>query len=406
MARALKQAVQTRFGAAPVKLLLSSFVSATLLACSSGADDQKGKGGDPTVGYVVVQPSAVPEMVELAGRVVAFQSSEVRPQVSGLVQRLLFTEGSTVRAGQPLYQIDSSLYRASAAEAQANLNSAIARAEAARSLANRYKPLAEMEAVSKQEYADALASAQAADATIAQSRAQLNTAQINLRFATVTAPISGRIGRSLVTQGALVSASQADPLTTIQRLDPIYVDVQQSGADLLKLRRALSEGGAAPASAEVRLLLEDGTEYPSSGRVQFTEPTVNPGTGTVTLRAVFPNPTGLLLPGMFARARFAIAIDTTAFLVPQAAVTREPNGKSHLWVVGKDNLAEQRDINITRSVGPNWIVTSGLKAGDKVITQGVANLKPKAKVKPVLASSPQRIAPPAKGEAMQSASKR
>lgn len=377
---------------AALMLLLS------LAACSSGGDDSKGKKGTPTVGYVVVNPTSVPDMSELAGRVVAYQSSEVRPQVSGIIRRQLFTEGSVVRAGQPLYQIDASLYQASANEARANLASAIARAEAARALANRYKPLAEIEAVSKQEYADALAAARAADATIAQSRAQLNTAQITLRYATITAPISGRIGRSTVTQGALVSASQADPLATIQRLDPVYVDVQQSGADLIALRRMLASGGAVPASAEVHLLLEDGSEYGPGGRIQFTEQAVNPSTGTVTLRAVFPNPTGLLLPGMFTRARFAKAIDVTAYLVPQAAVAREANGKSTVWVVGKDNIAEQRDVTIARSDGANWVVTSGLQPGDKVITQGVANLKPKTKVKPVPASSPQKIAPPAKGE--------
>ena len=381
-----------------IRYLLLVAAPLALAACSASDDSKGGRGGTPTVGYVVVQPSAVPEITELAGRVVAFESSEVRPQVSGIIKRRLFSEGSVVRAGQALYQIDPSLYQAASAEARANVSSAIARAEAARALVNRYRPLVEIEAVSKQDYADALASARAADAAIAQSRAQLNTAQINLRYATVSAPISGRIGRSSVTSGALVSASQQDALTTIQRLDPIYVDVQQSGADLLALRRALNSGGAAPASSEVRLILEDGSEYPSSGTIQFTEQQVNPDTGTVTLRAVFPNPEGLLLPGMFARAKYAKAIDTRAFLVPQAAVAREANGKSSVWVVGKDNVAEQRDVTISRSDGSNWVVTSGLNAGDKVITQGVANLKPKAKVKPVPASTPERIAPQKQGQ--------
>ena len=381
-----------------IRYLLLVAAPLALAACSASDDSKGGRGGTPTVGYVVVQPSAVPEITELAGRVVAFESSEVRPQVSGIIKRRLFSEGSVVRAGQALYQIDPSLYQAASAEARANVSSAIARAEAARALVNRYRPLVEIEAVSKQDYADALASARAADAAIAQSRAQLNTAQINLRYATVSAPISGRIGRSSVTSGALVSASQQDALTTIQRLDPIYVDVQQSGADLLALRRALNSGGAAPASAEVRLILEDGSEYPSSGTIQFTEQQVNPDTGTVTLRAVFPNPEGLLLPGMFARAKYAKAIDTRAFLVPQAAVAREANGKSSVWVVGKDNVAEQRDVTISRSDGSNWVVTSGLNAGDKVITQGVANLKPKAKVKPVPASTPERIGPQKQGQ--------
>ena len=369
-------------------------------ACSGGDDGKGNRGGTPTVGYVVAASTSVADMTELTGRVVAFESSDVRPQVSGIIRKKLFTEGSSVRAGQPLYQIDASLYRASANEAQANLNSAVAAAAAARAKANRYRPLAEMEAISKQEYDDALAQARQADAAIAQSKAQLNTAQITLRYATVTAPISGRIGRSLVTQGALVSASQGDPLTTIQRLDPVYVDIQQSGQDLLALRKALSSGGAAPASAEVRLILEDGSEYPVSGRIQFTEPQVNQSTGTVTLRAVFANPTGLLLPGMFVRARFAKVIDTVAFLVPQAAVAREANGKSTIWVVGNDNIAVQREVTVGRSDGANWVVTAGLKNGDRIITQGVANLKPKTKVKAVPASSKQRIAPPAAGQGM------
>lgn len=370
----------------------------TLAACSSGEDGKNGRGGTPTVGYVVAASTSVADMAELAGRVVAFESSEVRPQVSGIIRKKLFTEGSSVRAGQPLYQIDASLYRASANEAQANLNSAVAAAAAARAKANRYRPLAEMEAISRQDYDDALAQARQADAAIAQNRARLNTAQITLRYATVTAPISGQIGRSLVTQGALVSASQGDPLTTIQRLDPVYVDIQQSGQDLLALRKALSSGGAAPASAEVRLILEDGSEYPVSGRIQFTEPQVNQSTGTVTLRAIFPNPGGLLLPGMFVRARFAKAINSVAFLVPQAAVAREANGKSTVWVVSKDDVAVQREVTVVRSDGANWVVTAGLENGDRVITQGVANLKPGAKVKAVPAASKQKIAPPSAGQ--------
>lgn len=384
---------------------LALVLSVSLAACSSGDDKKGGRGGTPTVGYVVVQPTSVAETAELAGRVVAYQQSEVRPQVSGIIRRQLFTEGSYVRAGQALYQIDPSLYQAAANEARADLNSSFAIAQAARAKANRYRPLAEMEAVSQQEYADALAQARQADAAIAQSRARLSTAQINLRFATVSAPISGVIGRSTVTKGALVSASQADPLATIQTTDPVYVDVQQSGADLIALRRALSVGGAEPASAEVRLILEDGSEFPTTGRIQFTEQQVNPATGTVTLRAVFANTGGTLLPGMFVRARFATLIDTTAYLVPQAAVAREANGKSSVWVVGANNIAEQRDITVTRTDGANWVVTAGLKPGDKVITQGTANLKPKGKIKPVPESTKQRIAPQTKGQEKPSGNK-
>ena len=367
------------------------------LAACSASEEGKGKGNaTPTVGFVVVNPTAVPEMVDLPGRVVAFETSEVRPQVSGIVRRVLFTQGTNVRAGQPLYQIDTSLYKAAVDEAQANLNANIAKADAARELANRYRPLAKIEAVSQQDYADAVASERSARAAVAQTRAQLNTAQINLRFATVSAPISGRIGRSIATQGALVSASQTDALTTIQRINPVYVDVQQSSAELVALRRALAEGGVEVGSREARLTLEDGSEYPSSGRIQFSEAAVNPDTGTVTIRAQFENPSGVLLPGMFVRARFAKAVDTQAFLVPQAAVAREANGKSTVWVVAQDGTVTQREVSVSRSSGANWVVMSGLSAGERIVTQGTSNLQPNMKVKAVPEDTAQRIGPETK----------
>ncbi len=224
-----------------------------------------------------------------------------------MIRQRLFVEGSTVRAGQTLYQIDPSLYRAAASEAQANLESAQANAEAARTRAERYRPLADMEAVSRQDYTDAVAQARQATASVAQNRAQLDTARINLRYTDVPAPISGRIGRSFATPGALVTANQADPLTVIQRLDPIYVDIQQSSADMLKLRRALATNGVVPTRAAVRLKLEDGSDYGQTGIVEFADTTVDESTGTVTLRARFANPHNLLLPGMFVRTEFAQA---------------------------------------------------------------------------------------------------
>lgn len=366
-----------------------------LSGCAAGGDEKSGRvSSAPEVGYIVASVSAVPTETELSGRVVASQQSEVRPQIAGLVRRRLFTEGGFVRAGQPLYQIDPAIYRAAVNEAAANVTAARATAESARVRADRFRPLAEMEAVSQQDYTDALAQARQAEAAVAQNRARLDSAQINLRFTTVTAPISGRIGRSLVTEGALVTMNQAEPMAVIQRLDSVYVDIQQSGADLVALRQALASGDSAPTSAAVRLILEDGSEYGPSGRLQFAEALINESTGTVTLRASFPNPRGLLLPGMFVRARFAQSIDRRAILVPQVAVTRDEKGDAVVWVVGSDNKAQQRTVTATRTVGSNWVVTAGLRSGERVITQGIANLRPGAEVRPVPASTPQRIAPP------------
>jgi membrane fusion protein (multidrug efflux system) len=378
-------------------------VAAALLvtSCSGGGGNsaqKKGAGGPPQVGFVVVQPSNVPLVTELSGRVTAFQTSEVRPQVAGIVQRRFFTEGSIVRAGQTLYQIDPSLYQAQASEAEANLQSARATAEAARIRADRYRPLAKMEAVSQQDYTDAAAQARQAAAAVAQNSAQLRTAQINLRFTRVPAPITGRIGRSLFTEGALVTTNQADPLAVIQRLDPINVDIQQSSADMLSLRKALARGGLTPTTAVVRLRLEDGTEYGQTGTVEFSEVMVNENTGTVTLRARFPNPQGILLPGMFVRASFAQAIDTQAFLVPQAGLSRDPRGNATVYVVGPGNRAIARTVVAARTEGANWVVTQGLAAGDKVIVQGTANLRPDAEIRPVPYTAPQRIEAPKAGQ--------
>ncbi|MEP9401268.1 efflux RND transporter periplasmic adaptor subunit [Sphingomonas sp. VNH70] len=370
----------------------------SLAACGGkdASSEKKGKGdrGPATVGFVVVRPTSVAQTIDLAARVVAYQQSEVRPQVAGIIRRRYFTEGALVRAGQTLYEIDPRLYRAQANEAVANLNSARANAEATRIRAERYRPLAEIEAVSRQDYTDAAAQARQAAAAVEQSRAQLQTAQVNLSFTRVPAPITGRIGRSYFTEGALVTTGQADPLAVIQRLDPIFVDIQQSSADLLALRRSLASGGAVPASAAVRLQLEDGSTYGATGTVQFAEVMVNAQTGTVTLRARFPNPDGVLLPGMFVRASLAQAINTRAMLVPQQAVKRDPKGQATVFVVGPGDTAVQKVIQADRTQGQFWVVTGGLNPGDKVIVQGTANLRPKAKIRPVPANAPQRIAPP------------
>jgi membrane fusion protein, multidrug efflux system len=378
-------------------------ISAALMlaACGSGAQDAQGgpggRGGPRgpiQVGFVVVQQGSAPIEQQLPGRVAAYQVSEVRPQVSGVILRRMFREGSFVRQGQTLYQIDPSIYNAQAAQAQANLNSARASAEAARVRASRYRPLAEMEAISKQEYTDALAQARQADAAVAQNAAALRSAQIQQRFTRVPAPISGRIGLSNFTEGALVTANQPDALTTITRLDPVFVDIQQSAAELLSLRQALARGGAAPTTAQVRLRLPDGSDYGYSGTVEFSQVLVNQDTGTVTMRARFPNPQSILLPGMFVTAQFAQAVNTSAFLVPQQAVTRDPKGNATLFVVGPGNRAVQRIVVADRTQGPYWVVTQGLAPGEKVITQGTGQLRDGAQIRPVPASAPQRLRPP------------
>lgn len=362
--------------------------------CLSACSKEKKKPPTPEAGFVVMKTETVPLVIELAGRTTAFETSEVRPQVTGVIKARQFTEGSIVHAGDTLYQIDPSLYRAALNQAAANLSSAQATREAAQAKAERFKPLAQMEAVSKQDYTDAAATARQASASVAQNAALLETARINLRFTRVPAPITGRIGRSLFTTGALVSANQADPLTTIQRLDPIFVDIQQSSADLLALRRQLAGGGVVPSAATVKLKLEDGSDYPTAGRLEFSEAMVDPATGTVTLRARFANPSGLLLPGMYVRASLSQATQRNAILVPQAGLSRSPRGDATVMLVGPDNKAVMKDVKADRTVGDKWLVTEGLKPGDKVIVEGLGRIRPNQDIRPVPAGSPPK---PAKG---------
>src|SRR5438270_5523139 len=364
---------------------------------AGGRGGRSGPGGPTTVGFVVVRQGSAPLQQELPGRVSAFQVSDVRPQVSGVIQRRLFQEGAIVQQGQTLYQIDPSVYAAQQAQAAANLQSARASAVAARTRASRYAPLAKMEPISKQDYTDAVAQARQADAAIAQNSAALRAAQVNMRFTRVPAPITGRIGLSNVTEGALVTANQPDALATITRLDPVFVDIQESAADLLRLRQALSQGGAVPTSAQVRLKLPDGSAYGYSGTVEFSQVIVDQSTGTVTIRARFPNPQSILLPGMFVTAQFAQAVQTAAILVPQQAVARSPQGNATLFVVGPGNRAVERTVVADRPFGTDWEVTQGLAPGEKVITQGLANLKDGAQIKPVPASAPQRVQAPPPG---------
>jgi membrane fusion protein (multidrug efflux system) len=384
-----------------MRCLVVAGLSVALLAaagCSSRPAPKPG-GGPTTVGYVVIQQGSAAILQDLPGRVTAYQVSDVRPQVSGLILRQLFREGSVVRQGQTLYQIDPSVYQAQAAQAAAALQSARANAVAARALAARYRPLVAIEAVAKQDYTNAVALARQADAAIALNAATLRAAQINLRFTRVPAPITGRIGLSNFTVGALVTSGQTTALSTITQLDPVYVDIQESASDLLALRQALSRGGAIPTTAQVRATLPDGSDYGFTGTVEFSQVMVDPSTGTVTVRARFANPQGILLPGMFVTAQFAQAIDTSAFLVPQQAVSRDPKGNATVWIVGPGNKAVQRTVDAVRTQGAYWVVTSGLASGDKVITQGTQALIPGSPLKPVPQNAPQRVQAPPPGAA-------
>jgi len=367
----------------------------TLSGCGKNAGNERDRNRAKAVGFVMTRVADVPIEAELPGRTSPYRTSEVRPQIDGLIRRRLFTEGAIVKAGQPLYEIDPRPYKAALNEASANLLSAIASEEAARAQADRYKPLVAIDAVSKQDYSNAVSAARQADAAVSQRRAQLDTARINLGYTSVPAPISGRIGRSLVTDGGLVTANQTTALAQINQLDPIYVDIQQSAAQLVALRRAF--GAVDHATADVKLQLDDGSDYGRVGHLKFTETIVDQSTGTVTLRAEFPNPDGLLLPGMFVRARLAQAVDKNVILVPQVAVQRDQQGNPQVWLVGKGNKAELRTITATRTYGTDWVVTSGLSANERVITQGIGSLKPHQPIKPVPASAPQHVGPPRKG---------
>jgi membrane fusion protein (multidrug efflux system) len=368
------------------------FLALAALSLSACGQKKEAPPAPPQAGFVVVKAQAVPLMVELPGRTAAFETSEVRPQVSGVIQARQFTEGSIVHQGQTLYQIDPSLYRAAVNQASANLAAAKATQASAAERAARYKPLAAIQAVAQQDYTDAAAAARQATANVQQAAAALETARINLRFTRVPAPITGRIGRSLFTTGALVTSGQADPLTTIQRLDPIYVDIQQSSADLLALRQSLAAGGVVPSSTIVRLKLENGSAYPATGRVEFAEQMVDPATGAVTLRARFPNPHGLLLPGMYVRAQFSQATTRNGILVPQAGVTRNPQGQATVMIVGPGNKAVRKIVTADQTVGPDWLVTAGLNPGDKVIVEGLSKIRDGKPVQPVPARS---VPPPA-----------
>jgi membrane fusion protein (multidrug efflux system) len=345
----------------------------------------------PEAGFVVLKTEAAPLTTELPGRTSPFAISEVRPQVTGIVQERLFTEGSNVRKGQPLYRIDPAPYKASVDQARAQLASVQANLATVAAKAERYADLVKIKAVAQQDYDDAQAAYRQALANEQQARAALETAQINLGYTDIRAPISGRVGVSAVTQGALATAGQATALTTIQTLDPIYVDLTQSTAELLGLENQVRRGLArkdAPLAAKVQLTLEDGSTYPLQGKLQFTDVTEDPSSGAVTIRAVFPNPQGVLLPGMFVRAKVAEAVAPDAILVPQQGVSRDPKGAATVLVVNAQNKAELRPIAVGQAIGSSWLVTGGLKAGERVIVEGLQRIQPGMTVRPVPAGSP------------------
>ena len=366
---------------------LALLASGLLAGCGDKGEAGQGAGEMPPAAVDVVTLHAAPLqlMSELTGRTAPLRVAEVRPQVNGIILKRLFTEGSDVKAGQLLYQIDPAVYQAAVASAKANLAKAQANEQSARLKAQRYAELVKVKAISRQEYDDADAAWKQQVAEIGAAKAALQSANINLAYTRITAPISGRIGKSAVTEGALVTAQQADSLTSISQLDPMYVDVHQSTADLLRLKRQVAAGKLVQdesKGAKVRFQLEDGSQYSEEGSLQFSDVTVDETTGMVTLRVLVPNPHDLLLPGMFMRATLQEGERPQGLLVPQTAVTRTPKGGATVMVVTADNKVELREVQLSRVVGDSWVVESGLKAGEKVIVAGLQKVKPGALVAP------------------------
>jgi len=355
------------------------------------------------VGYVVVEPQSAVLTTELPGRTNAFLTSDVRPQVNGIIKSRLFLEGSNVHAGQVLYQIDPAPYQAAYDQAKALLANAQAAETTDKLKAERYADLVKINAVSKQDYDDAVAADQQAEATVTQNKAALEAARINLDYTHVKAPISGRIGRSAVTPGSLAVSGQTTALATIQALDPIYVDVNESADEVLRLKGEMASGkldSAGAANAKVKLVLSDGTAYPLEGQLRFSEALVDTSTGSVTLRAVFPNPKALLLPGLFVRAELSEGVAPNAILAPQQAISRDEKGRATAYVVDAHNTAQLRILTTSRAIGDKWLVTSGLNPGDRLIVDGLLMVHmPGQPVSPVPAGQTPPPGPPMAGGA-------
>ncbi|CAI8696900.1 efflux RND transporter periplasmic adaptor subunit [Burkholderia cepacia] len=376
----------------PYRLITVAAAAVFLAAC--GKKESAPPPQTPEVGVVTVQPQAVPVFSELPGRTSAFLVAQVRARVDGIVLRREFTEGTDVKAGQRLYKIDPAPYIAALNSAKATLAKAQANLATQNALVARYKVLVAANAVSKQDYDNAVATQGQAAADVASGKAAVDTAQINLGYTDVVSPITGRVGISQVTPGAYVQASQATLMSTVQQLDPVYVDLTQSSLEGLKLRQDVQSGRlktSGPGAAKVSLILEDGKTYAEPGKLQFSDVTVDQATGSVTIRAVFPNPGKVLLPGMFVRARIEQGVNENAFLVPQIGVTHDQKGQAIAMVVNAGNKVEPRPLKTTGMQGQNWIVEGGLQAGDHVIVQGGEKVRPGATVKSV----PAQLAPAA-----------
>ena len=365
------------------RAVLCMLLSLMLLACEEGGKGAPGSSGPREVVIIKLEPRREVYTTALAGRIASFQVAEVRPQVGGILQQRLFTEGADVKAGQALYQIDPATYEAALDSAQAALMKAEANVTPARLKAERFRELLAIKAVSKQEYDDAQAAFKQAEADVAVNRAAVKTARINLEYTKVRSPISGRIGKSAFTPGALVTANQAQALTSVRQLDPVYVDITQSSQDLLRLRAQFTNGELRSAAEEapVRLKLENGAMYPHEGRLQFTDVSVDESTGMVSLRALFPNPEHIVLPGMYVRAVIAEGVDENALLVPQRALRRDPKGQASVLLVDGGGKVDVRLVDVGRTVGDSWQVLSGLKPGDRVIVEGGQNVRPGMSVK-------------------------
>ncbi|NIF44079.1 efflux RND transporter periplasmic adaptor subunit [Burkholderia sp. Tr-862] len=373
----------------PYRLITVAAAAVFLAAC--GKKESAPPPQTPEVGVVTVQPQSVPVFTELPGRTSAFLVAQVRARVDGIVLRREFTEGGDVKAGQRLYKIDPAPYIAQLNSAKATLAKAQANLVTQNALVARYKVLVAANAVSKQEYDNAVATQGQAAADVAAGKAAVDTAQINLGYTDVVSPITGRVGISQVTPGAYVQASQATLMSTVQQLDPVYVDLTQSSLEGLKLRQDVQSGRlktSGPGAAKVSLILEDGKTYSDAGKLQFSDVTVDQTTGSVTIRAVFPNPGRVLLPGMFVRARIEEGVNENAYLVPQIGVTHDAKGQAVALVVNASNKVEPRPLKTTGMQGQNWIVEGGLQAGDRVIVQGVEKVRPGATVKSVAAQLP------------------
>ncbi len=372
-----------------IRATVAGALLATLAACGQSTPEN-GQRPAPEVGVVEIQPQRFELIVELPGRTAAYRVAEVRPQVSGILQKRLFEEGAAVKAGQALYQIDAAPYRAAVQQAEAELARARANAEVARLKAERFAPLAKAGAVPKQDNDDVQAAYRQAQAQVQAARAALDSARIDLEYTRIVSPIDGVISESFLTEGALVTMNQAQILARVTQLDPIYVDIQRPTAEMLRLRREFEAGHlerSSPDSARLDLLLEDGGRYPRAGALKFSGVTVDQGTGSVTLRATFPNPDQQLLPGMYVRGRLLEGVDPAALLVPQRAVTRDAEGNASVLVVGADDTLELRRIHTRRAAGDAWLIGDGLVPGDRVVVSGPLRLAPGMPVKPVPATA-------------------